>query len=120
MSQKEVERAQILDLLREGKVNPRDAARRIGVSLRHLRRLARRYQGEGLAGLASKQRGKPSNRRLGDTVRARVIELIGTHYRDFGPTLASETLAERHGLDLSVESTRQIMIQIDGSPPRLV
>ena len=111
MSQKEVERAQTLDLLRAGKVNPRDAAQRIGVSLRHLRRLARRYQGEGLAGLASKQRGTPSNRRLGDTVRARVIELIGAHYRDFGPTLASETLAERHGLHLSVESTRQIMIQ---------
>ena len=111
MSQKEVNRAHILDLLREDKINPRDAAKRIGVSTRHLRRLMRRYQSDGLDGLTSRKRGKASNRRLGDAVRARVVELIGTHYRDFGPTLANEKLAERHDIHLSVESARQLMIQ---------
>lgn len=37
-------------------------------------------------------------------------ELIGAHYRDFGPTLATEKLVERHGQRLSVEGTRQLLI----------
>ena len=42
---------------------------------------------------------------------AAAINLIGTHYRDFGSTLACEKLAELHDLKLSVESTRQLMIK---------
>ena len=41
---------------------------------------------------------------------SQVAALISTHYRDFGPTLASEYLHERHGLALSKETVRQIMI----------
>ncbi len=36
--------------------------------------------------------------------------MIGEHYRDFGPTLAAEKLAELHDIHLSVETVRQIMI----------
>lgn len=110
MSQKEVKRAQILDQLKENKISPQDASKQMGVSPRQVRRLARRYLEGGLAGLASKKRNRASNRRLGETLRATAIELIGAHYRDFGPTLAREKLAELHGLQLSVESTRQLMI----------
>ncbi|BBJ22321.1 hypothetical protein W01_02480 [Candidatus Nitrotoga sp. AM1P] len=40
-----------------------------------------------------------------------LISSGGTHYRDVVPTLACEKLAELHGIKLSVESTRQMMIQ---------
>ena len=36
--------------------------------------------------------------------------MIGEHYHDFGPTLATEKLAERHDIHLSVETVLQIMI----------
>jgi hypothetical protein len=36
--------------------------------------------------------------------------LISKHYADFGPTLAHEKLAEVHGLRLSVESVRRLMV----------
>ena len=39
------------------------------------------------------------------------MEIIKTHYKDFGPTLAHEKLTERHGLQLSRESVRKLMIQ---------
>jgi len=110
MSQKEVNRAQVLDMLKEGKLSQQDASKRMGVSTRQVRRLAKRYQAEGLGGLVSKKRGRASNRRLDEATRTTAIELIGTHYRDFGPTLANEKLAELHGVQLSVESTRQLMI----------
>lgn len=111
MSHKEVKRAQVLELLKEDKISQQEAARRLDVSTRQVRRLTRRYQAAGLAGLVSKKRGSASNRRLDETTCATAIGLIGSHYRDFGPTLACEKLAERHNLHLSVESTRQMMIK---------
>ena len=111
MSHKEVKRAQVLELLKEGKISQQEAARRLDVSTRQARRLTRRYQAAGLAGLVSKKRGSASNRRLDNVTCATAIGLIGAHYRDFGPTLACEKLAERHNLHLSVESTRQMMIK---------
>jgi hypothetical protein len=41
----------------------------------------------------------------------KVIALIRRHYRDFGPTLATEYLAEQHAITLSKETVRQIMSQ---------
>lgn len=111
MSQKEAQRAQVLDRLKEGNINQQEAARRMDITPRQVRRLANRYQQEGVAGLVSKQRGRASNRRLDETLRATAIELIGAHYRDFGPTLACEKLAELHDVRLSVENTRQTMIE---------
>ena len=59
MSQKEVKRVQVLDLLREGKINQQQASKEMGVSTRQVRRLAKRYVvEEGLAGLVSKKRGR--------------------------------------------------------------
>lgn len=110
MSQKEVKRSQILYRLKEGKISQQEAAQQMDISTRQARRLARRYQQEGLAGLISKKRGNASNRRLDETLRATAIALIGAHYSDFGPTLACEKLVELHSMHLSVESTRQLMI----------
>jgi len=110
MSQKEVRRAQVLDMLEAGKISQQAASLQMGISTRQVRRLSKRYRAEGLAGLVSKQRGTVSNRRLDAPLRATVIKLIGTRYRDFGPTLANEKLAELHGIHLSVESARQMMI----------
>ena len=89
MGQIEAQRTQVLDRLKEDKIS----------------------QQEGVAGLVSKKRGRASNRRLDEILRAAAIGLIGAHYRDFGPTLACEKLAELHDVRLSVESTRQTMIE---------
>jgi len=110
MSHKEAKRAQVLELLKESKISQQEAAKQMGVTARQVRRLAKRYLTEGLDGLVSKKRGAASNRRLDEATRATAIKLIGTHYRDFGPTLAHEKLAELHDIRLSVESARQLMI----------
>ena len=78
MSQKEVKRAQILDLLIEGKISQQEASKRLGVTTRQVRRLTRRYQAAGLAGLVSKKRGRASNRRLDEATLAHAIRLIAT------------------------------------------
>jgi transposase len=118
MSQKEATRAQILGLVDELKISQKEAAERLNVTSRQVRRLIKRYHAEGLSGLISKKRGQVSNRRLDEATKATAIELIGTHYRDFGPTLVVEKLTERHKLTLSVETVRQLMIAADYWHPK--
>lgn len=77
MSQKEARRAQVLDLLKEGVISGQEAAKRMGVGARQVRRIVRRYQSEGLAGLISKKRGRVSHRRLDEALRATAVEIVG-------------------------------------------
>lgn len=118
MSQKEVKRARILDLLLEDKISQQEAARRLDITTRQVRRLTRLYREAGLSGLVSKKRGRSSNRQLDETVLACAVKLIGACYSDFGPTLACEKLAELHDVRLSVETTRQLMIKAGHWRPR--
>jgi len=80
------------------------AAERLGLTTRQVRRLVRRYQQDGPVGLISRHRNRPSNSRLKDAVADQVFGIIRAHYADFGPTLAAEKLRERHGVDLAVET----------------
>lgn len=110
MSDKEVLRVQLMAQLVEGKLKQSDAAERLGVTVRQIKRLKRSYVSAGADGLVSKRRGQPSNRRIADEAVTRAMDLVGAHYSDFGPTLAAEKLRELHGMMLSVETVRQQMI----------
>ena len=110
MSQKEAIRGQVMELLNAKEIDQKDAGQRLGISVRQIKCIVKRYRASGLPGLISKKRGRPSNRRLADTTRVLAVEAIGAHYPDFGPTLACEKLHERHGITLSVESTRKLMM----------
>jgi Winged helix-turn helix len=110
MSQKELKRVEVIALRRSGQITQAEAARRLGLSERQVRRLEGKVALKGAKGVRSVRRGRPSNRRLAAQTVTRVSTLIRTHYRDFGPTLATEYLADRHGIALCKETVRQIMI----------
>ena len=118
MSQKEAKRGQVMELLEAGKIEQKEAGKMLAVSVRQIKRILRRYRTAGLPGLISKKRGRASNRRVDETIRATATKLIGEHYSDFGPTLAAEKLAELHGIHLSIESARQMMIAAGYWKPR--
>lgn len=96
--------------LAEGKLDQKSAASRLSITVRQVKRLKRRFLLEGTAGLISKKRGQVSNRRTPADISGQVVSLIGAHYHDFGPTLATEKLAEEHAIRLSVETVRTHMI----------
>lgn len=110
MSMRERDRLRVMQALMAGRMRQAQAARELGVSVRQVKRLLRGFRDRGAGALVDARRGRPSNRRLPESTRAQAIELVGSHYRDFGPTLAREYLAERHGVALSVEALRQLMI----------
>jgi len=106
MSVKELRRVHVIRQAMEKKLTQVKASTLLGLTTRHIRRLIARVEQEGDQGLAHRGRGTPSNRRLPEKVKAMVLRLYAQRYGDFGPTLAAEKLAERHGITLSAETVR--------------
>ncbi len=80
---------------RKEDLKQKEAAKMLGISERHVRRLMRAYRRSGAEGLISKRRGKPSNNRLKAEVKQQAIDSIYSQHHDFGPTLAHEKLTEQ-------------------------
>jgi transposase len=118
MSDKEIKRLEVMAQIGKKQLSQRKAAEQLGLSVRQIKRLWRAYKEHGAAGLVNKSRGKPSHNRLEEAVKQRALDLIVERYRDFGPTLATEKLVEVHGLQISDESIRQLMIAEEMWKPR--
>ena len=89
----------------------RAAAQLLGRSERQVWRLLKAFRAEGAAGLVSKKRGRPSNRKTAAAVRTAALWIVRQNYADFGPTLAAEKLAGEHGFSFSSETLRKWMIE---------
>jgi transposase len=109
MSYEELDRVSRVQQVIDGRLAQRAAGTMLGLTSRQVRRLCRAYETHGPAGLASKRRGRPSNRRLAEALRREALELVRARYEGFGPTLAHEKLTEIHNLDISVETLRHWM-----------
>ena len=90
--------------LAEERIRVSEAATLIGLGRRQVLRLAKAFRQRGPAALASRRRGKPSNRSYPGVLRTEVTGIIRECYADFGPTLAGEKLAELHGIRLARET----------------
>jgi transposase len=110
MSNQEITRLEVMQRLKDKRLTQKEAAGMLKISTRQIKRLFRAYKRQGAKGLISARRGKASNHRLDAQVIQQATDLIYEHYRDFGPTLAHEKLVEAHGLKLSDESVRRLMI----------
>lgn len=110
LTMEELERLEVLTQLAERRLTQRRAAERLGLSPRQVRRLVGRLTAGGAAALASRQRGRASNRRLSAATQARALALVREHYADFGPTFAHQKLTEEHAVACSVETLRGWMI----------
>lgn len=110
MSSKEVSRLEALQRYAAGGVTQEQLARRLRLSRRQTKRLWQAYREGGAAALASRRRGRPSNRRLPPELLDAALRLVQERYVGFGPTFASEQLAQHNGLQLSRETLRKAMI----------
>ena len=68
----------------------KSVAKRIGLSTRQVRRLAKAYHQQGAKGLIHSGRGKVSNRTIAADIKERSLAFVREHYHDFGPTFAAE------------------------------
>jgi len=109
MSEKELNKIEILLQVNLGKLNRKVASEKLNISLRQVDRLRNKLRSEGPKGLAHGNRGRKSNNRLKEEIRLKVLFFIRKHYVGFGPTLAAEKLLKDHQLKISKEKLRQLM-----------
>ena len=106
MSERDLRRIEVLSKVAGGRMTTVSAAHVLDVSERQVRRLLERIRTGGAASIRHKAIGRPSNNRISDGVRDYAMMLVRERYADFGPTLATEKLAERDGLRVSRETVR--------------
>lgn len=109
MTDRELYRLGIIQRVFDRALLQRDAADILELSVRQVQRLVRLYRTDGATAFASSRRGRPANNRIDEEIHCKALDLIRCHYSDFGPTLATEKLAERHRIHLSVETVSNWM-----------
>ena len=97
----EQQRAQVLPRVQAGLLTAAGAARLLGLSIRHIRRLLAAVRKKGLAALAHGNRDRRSPRRSADALQARVLTLARTRYRGCNDCHLTQLLAEREDIHLS-------------------
>lgn len=109
MSVKEASRGGIIQQVIKGKITQIKAGGIIGITDRQVRRLINRIKEEGIKGLIHRSRGK--ERETVTRKRESVLKMYKEKYYDFGPTFASEKLAELNGIKVDHETLRLWLIK---------
>ena len=111
MTKKELQYAEIISLTEQKNIKQTQASDILGISLRQVKRLCKRFRTQGIIGLVHKSRGVASNNKISDEKRDEILNLITSKYSDFTPQLICEQLCERHQILASSEWIRLAMIK---------
>src|ERR1039457_5865038 len=112
MTQRDRDRLVALKKAKKGMITQRQAAKEIGQSERHVRRLLKELKIRGDKAIVHALRGRRSNRKVEEKVRQTALEILGREvYAGFGPTLAAEYLGKKHGIHVGRETVRTWMIE---------
>jgi transposase len=112
MSQRERDWLDWLKRARDGKMTQREAAERMEVSERWVRRLLLRMKKQGDSVVIHGLRGRASNRKISSQSREAALAVLRRpEWHDFGPTFAAEQLKKRHRIEIGKETLRGWMIE---------
>src|SRR4030088_1200345 len=117
LNQRERDRLRVLHEIKRKQITQIEAARRLKLSDRHIRRLLVGLRKLGDRAVLHGLSGRPSNRRLAARLELKILRRVRQHYADFGPTLATEHLAQE-GLSVSRETLRKWMVKASLWCPR--
>jgi transposase len=112
MTQADRDRLVTLRKAKKRLITQRQAAEELGLSIRQVKRLVHALKKHGDKAVIHGLRGRPSNQRIGKSVEQEAMQILSADlYQGFGPTLASEYLADKHDIEVSKETLRQWMIR---------
>ena len=112
MSQDERDDLYWLRRVEAGSMTQREAAEKMGVTARWVRKLVKRMKKEGDAVVVHGLRGRASNRKLSAKTQRQALAILKKpDWHDFGPTFAAEQLAKRHQIHVGKETLRGWMIE---------
>ena len=110
MSERDLKRIEVLTDVLAGRRTVESAAAVLRLGIRQTFRLLARYQEGGGGALIHRARGRASDRQLNSGIREFAVELVRSKYADFGPTLATEVLLEKHSIKVGRETLRRWMM----------
>ncbi|MBL8220134.1 MAG: ISNCY family transposase [Bryobacterales bacterium] len=111
MTQADRDRLVTLKKAKEKLITQADAGQELKLSIRQVQRLLVALKDRGDRAVIHALRGKPSNRRIDEEIMQEAVKILSTQvYEGFGPTLASEYLRDKHGIEASKETVRKWMI----------
>jgi len=124
MSQEERDELHWLKKAKEGAITQREAAEKMGISDRWVRKLLKRMAKRGDGIVVHGLRGRRSNRQLPAKIQRQALAILKQpEWHDFGPTFAAEQLAKRHQIQVGKETLRKWMIEAgmwQSKPQRLL
>lgn len=87
VTSKEFEEHQVLLEVAKGHLTQKEAATKLSVTDRTIRRKLILVENEGISGLVHKGTGKPSNHQLNPALKSTILQLAADKYKDCGPKL---------------------------------
>ena len=112
MNQVERDRLVTLKKAKKRLITQREAAEELDLSVRQLKRLLYALKKRGDKAVIHGLRGVPSKRKIDEHIEREAVKILSSPvYVGFGPTLAAEYLANKHGIKASKETVRHWMIR---------
>ena len=110
MTQADRDRLVPLKKAKKKLITQAEAAAELQLSVRHVKRMVKNLAQHGDKSVVHGLRGQESNRKIAAKLRQKAVKILSAEvYRGFGPTLASEHLAKKHGIEVSRETLRKWM-----------
>lgn len=103
----EVTRYSLIQSLLEGKMNNKDVASALRLSLRQIKRLKQKVKAMGASGVVHGNKGRLPIHTFSPAERHQIISLAEGRYRDFNFSHLSEMLGEEEGIRINRETLRQ-------------
>jgi transposase len=112
LNKRDLKKLHVMEKVEEGSLKQSEAAELLRISERQVRRIVKRLNEEGAAGIAHRLRGRESVRSYPAELKARVKEIYQAKYKGFGPMLAAEKFKEIEGIEISDETLRKWLLEM--------
>lgn len=109
LSGEDLKRLTVLERVTSGSMNFREGAEHLGMTERQLRRLRKKYNEKGAAGLIHGNRDRRPAHALNEEIQSRVVTLFAEKYHDSNYSHCAELLKEHDGIKLSRQSVSRIL-----------
>ena len=112
LRQEEITKYQVIKDSLDRKISNNQAATLLGLSKRQIIRLKSKVRGAELRGIVHGNRGKPPKTTIGKETKETILNLYLNTYNGFNVSHFGEFLKEAHGIDVSRETLRNLLLTL--------
>ncbi len=114
----ELKRYVLLRDVVERRLTLKEAAELMGLSYRQALRLKKRFLVSGIEGLIRKIPSRPPNLKITEEIKEQILQLRRQIYKDLNILHFKDKLLDNHGIQLSYETLRKILIEAGQHEPK--